>query len=302
METNRQKAGIAAIVGRTNVGKSTLVNRVMGEKVSIVSPVVQTTRNMIRAVLTDARGQLVLLDTPGVHRAESHLGSLMNRMARASLEGVDAVLLVMDASVPPREEDKGWMDRLARAATPCLFVLNKVDAGGRYEAAYRAYWDELVAAQADAVAPAWFAVSAQCGTGITELVQAAFDVMPVGEPLFDESLLTDYPVKLAIGDVVREKLALCLRDEVPHAIAVSVDAFDQRDDGCSVQATVYVNRSSQKGIVIGHKGRVLRKVKRQSELDLTTMFGVPVSVELWVKVEKNWQENYWVLRQLGYAG
>lgn len=295
---------MVAVVGRTNVGKSTLINRVMGEKVSIVSPLVQTTRNLIRAVLTDARGQLVWLDTPGVHRAESQLGTLMNRRARAALDGVDAVMLVMDANVPPRIEDQGWIERLAGLAVPRLLVLNKVDAGGARGGEYRTAWTLATAGASEAAAGApavWFEASAQTGDGIEALVQAAFDVAPVGPHLFSEDMLTDYPARLSIGDVIREKLVVGLRDEVPHAIAVLVDELDRRDDGWSVQATIYVNRPSQKGIVIGHKGRTLRTVKRQSETDLSTMFGVPVTVQLWVKVEKNWQENYWMLRQLGYA-
>jgi len=302
MQDGQRKAGIVAVVGRTNVGKSTLVNRIAGEKVSIVSAAAQTTRNPIRAVLTDARGQLVLLDTPGVHRAESQLGTLMNRMARAATEGVDAVLFVMDMSVPPREEDRGWMERLARLTTPGLFVLNKLDAAGQHAARYRDAWAAVATGRADAPAPIWREVSAQIGTGVEDLVQTAFDVMPVGEPLFDADLLTDYPVKLAIGDIIREKLAASLRDEMPHAIAVQVEEWERRPDGGHVQATVYVNRASQKGIVIGHKGRVLRNVKRRSEVELAAMFDIPVVVDLWVKVEKNWQENYWILRQLGHAG
>ncbi|MDT8389105.1 MAG: GTPase Era [Lentisphaeria bacterium] len=297
------KSGIIAIVGRANVGKSTLLNGILEEKVSIVSDVAQTTRNLIRAVLTEPRGQLVFLDTPGVHRATYDLGKMMNRMARSSVEGADVVMLVLDGSERPFEEDDGWMRKIAKQALPAVIVLNKIDLGTPYADEYRAQWEDISRKNPDhCAAVPWFDISAANHDGVAELVQALFDRVPLGPPLFSEDVLTDFPRKLAMGDVIREKLFHELHDELPHAIAVGVNHIDESPEtGWLAHADIYVNRPSQKGIVIGQKGRLLRKIKRLAEKDISDMYDVPVTLELWVKVEKDWAKNFWILRQLGYA-
>ncbi len=310
------KAGLIAIVGRANVGKSSLINAILEEKVSIVSPVVQTTRNVVRGILTEPRGQLVFLDTPGVHKAGSDLGKLMNRMARASVEGCDLVLLVLDASEPPRDEDRGWMTRLQRAGLPVIAVLNKCDLGPGRAESFRRAWQESAArgvagqAAAEGAAPPspepvpeplWLETSAVNGIGVTELVTLLFDRMPVGPYLFPEDVLTDYPRRLAIADVIREKLFGVLREELPHAVAVWVEKFEEGDQDWQVKAVIYVNKPSQKGIIIGTKGRLLRKIKRSSSAELTALYGHPVEVDLWVKIEKDWNKNFWLLKKFGYT-
>lgn len=307
------RAGLIAIVGRANVGKSSLINAVLEEKVSIVSPVAQTTRNVVRGILTEPRGQLVFLDTPGVHKSVNDLGKMMNRMARASVEGCDAVLFVLDASQPPRDEDRGWMTRLQREPLPLIIVLNKADLGAGHAADLRALWDSVAreryvpegeAAPAEPVArpePIWMETAALTGAGIPELVSKLFALAPVGPYLFPADVLTDYPRKLAIADVIREKLYGSLREELPHAVAVWVEKFDDSGEVWKVHAVIYVTKPSQKGIVIGTKGRVLRKVKRSSEGELETMYGRPVQVELWVKIEKDWNKNFWMLKKFGYT-
>ena len=289
------RAGIVAIVGRANVGKSTLLNAILEEKVSIVSPVAQTTRNAIRGILTEPRGQLVFIDTPGVHRAQNDLGRIMNKMARASVEGADVILLVLDPSDPPREEDEGWMRRLQKGTTTVVLLLNKADQNPQFAEAYRKLWT------AEAPPAHWATVSALAGTGVKELVDQLFGLMPQSPLLFPADILTDYPRKLNIADIIREKLFGVLREELPHSIAVWIEKIDEVENEWNVEASIYVNKPSQKGIVIGEKGRLLRKIKRSSEAELAAMYDRPISVKLWVKVEPNWTRNFWLLKKFGYV-
>ncbi len=298
-----EHAGMIAVVGRTNAGKSTLVNRIIGEKISIVSPVVQTTRNVVRGVLTDERGQLVLIDTPGLHKSKSPLCTIMNKHARAASEGVDAVLLVMDGSKDPQLEDDGWMRRLLFSKAPCVFALNKSDEGNRLEK-FQELWSELKVEKPDAIAvdPIWLVASAKTGDGVDKLEEALFALLPPGPMLFDEETLSDYPKKLSVADVIREKFFLTLRDELPHSVGVKVDEIiEAPNGGIDVRATVYVQKYNHKGIVIGPKGRGLRAVRRMAEKDLEIIFEKPVSVEMWIKVEKDWDQNYFLLKQMGYV-
>lgn len=292
-------AGVVALVGRANVGKSSLLNALLEEKVSIVSPVAQTTRNVIRAILTEPRGQIVFLDTPGIHKAGTDLGRLMNQKARAASEGVDVVLLVLDASEGLRQEDEGWMSRLQRAEVPVVGVLNKKDAGQGWVAAMKDAWVRAGGETPKAIE--WFEVSAVTGDGVPRLREALLDRMPAGPLLFPADVLTDYPRMLNIGDVVREKLFAELREELPHAVTVWVDAVDEGDTEWVAHGAIYVNKPSQKGIVIGDKGRLLRKVRRAAEAELQVMYNRPVKLDLWVKVEPNWNRNYWLLKKFGYA-
>lgn len=293
-----------AVVGRANVGKSSLLNALLGEKVSIVSPVAQTTRTVVRAILTEPRGQLAFLDTPGVHRAHNDLGRLMNRAARAAAEGVDIVLLVLDASLPPTQEDEGWMRRLARRAEGAhlVFALNKCDLGAAGEPALRAAWQTAAAAVGGAApAPDWVSVSAKTGDGLAQLLERLFERAPVQPFPFPEDVLTDYPRGLAIADAVREQLFLRLRDEVPHRIAVATEHLSEQPEGWTAVVAIYVERHSQKGIVIGHKGRLLRAVRRAAEAELANGYDTPVRLELVVRVEPNWTRNYWFLKRIGYV-
>lgn len=291
------RCGMVALVGRANVGKSSLLNAILGDKVSIVSPVAQTTRNMVRAVHTEARGQLVFMDTPGVHKATYDLGRIMNRTARASIAGADAALLVLDPAMPLRDEDEGWMRKLAKAELNLVLVLNKRDLDWPYEQAYRAAW-ERCRGESPAL---WMPVSAVNGSGIDQLLSTLFDAVPEGPALFPEEMLTDFPRKLSIGDVIREKYFKVLRDELPHDLAVRVGEIVEAGEEWTVYADVLVNRPTQKGIVIGEKGRLLRKVKREATHELEQMFERKIKLELWIKVEKNWAKNHWILKQLGYV-
>jgi GTP-binding protein Era len=299
--TFETRAGMVAVVGRTNVGKSTLLNRLLGEKVSIVSYTVQTTRNLIRAILTEPRGQLVFLDTPGVHKANGAMGSNMNKIARRSVDGVDVVLLVVDASRPPQQEDEGWLRRLLFAESETIVWLNKSDLGRSCAEAYRRRYAEICSEKEQHKPLGWLEGSALDGRGTAELLEALMERVPTGPLLFPEEVLTDYPRKLNIGDVIREKLFVRLHSELPHSVAVWVEQIDEQDGRWAVEAFIYVERHSQKGIVIGEKGRLLKRVRQEAEQELEAMYGFPVKLKLWVKVEKKWRQNFWMLKKLGYA-
>ena len=291
------------VVGRTNVGKSTLVNQLVGEKISIVSPVVQTTRNTIRGVLTDARGQLVFVDTPGLHKAGSTLGTLMNRMARQAAATVDALLVVFDGHHPPEIEDDGWMRRALFAEQPCVFFLNKADLTPSCATAYQELWEQIQQEKQHTREVLRLRGSAESGEGLQPLTEALFALAsPSEELLFPADTVTDYPRRLTIADVIREKLFAKIYEEVPHEVGVRVDEIAEADKIWRVSATIMVNRPTQKGIVVGPKGRTLRYVRRLAEPELSRMFGVTVELTLWVKVERNWMKNFWILRELGYAG
>jgi len=301
IEPPQSRSGVVAVVGRTNVGKSTLLNALLGEKVSIVSDTVQTTRNVIRAILTEERGQLVFLDTPGVHKAEGDLGKNLNKMARSSVGGADAVLLVFDASKKTWQEDEGWMRRLMKDDTPCLLLFNKTDLGTGFIGSYKELWAKVAKEKECDLKPVWLEASALKGDGLPVLTDTLFSMVPEGPHLFSEDILTDYPRKLNMADVIREKLFHRLKDELPHCVAVWVETIDENEKGWIIEADIYVERHSQKGIVIGAKGRLLKSVQYEAGKELADMYGVPVKVKLWVKVEKNWRKNFWVLKKLGYA-
>ena len=301
IKPSSKRAGMVAIIGRANVGKSTLLNRLLGEKVSIVSPVAQTTRNLVRGMLNEPRGQLVFLDTPGVHQASYDLGRVMNRTARAAVEGVDVVLFVLDGSQAPRAEDEGWMRRLLFHEAPVIALLNKCDQGTDQVVAYHQRWAHVAKEKNSTKAAEWLRASAVTGEGLEELVTKLFGLVPMGEQLFPDDVLTDYPRKLAVADVIREKYFYELRAELPHTLAVEVESIEEKPEGWHVKGSILVEKSSQKPILLGAKGRMFKRVVAVAEADLAEIYGVPVKLELWIRVEKNWQKNFWVLKRLGYV-
>ena len=305
-QTPMRKSAMVGVVGRTNAGKSSVVNQMVGEKVSIVSPVEQTTRNTIRGIVEDPRGQLVLLDTPGLHKAVGPLGKLLNGMARATSAGVDILLVVFDAAHEPQLEDEGWMRRVVKEhPEKVVFALNKCDRSPFYETMFRDLWKEVTTGTTGIlpVEPHWVTCCGIRKGGCDALLDALYDLAVPGPALFPDDVVTDYPRKLAIADVVREKLIQRLRDEVPHEVGVAVkDLHEDRKRGWDVAVTIYVNRPSQKGIVIGPRGSLLKAVRLSAEPELSDMFGVKVRLELWVKVEPNWMKNNRLLAEMGYLG
>ena len=312
------KVATVAVVGRTNAGKSTLVNALVGEKVSIVSPVEQTTRNTIRGIVADPRGQLVLLDTPGLHKAVGTLGTLLNRMARRSAAGADITCVVFDASQEPQLEDIGWMQRIAKEKPEkVVFVLNKADKSPFFEKMFRDAWQEASApstsaggAQAPSTSPAlpgaitplWVKSISTTEGGAKDVLDALFGFAEEGELLFDEDIVTDYPRKLAIADAIREKYLSHLHQELPHELGIVVKRVVDEGSRWSAVAEVLVNRPSQKPIVIGRSASTIKAVRTSAERELKDVFGIPVALELWVRVEPNWMKNDRLLAEMGYLG
>jgi GTP-binding protein Era len=299
--STHKRCAVVGIVGRTNSGKSTLLNRLVGEKISIVSPVEQTTRNTIRGILTEDRGQLVFLDTPGLHKSEGTLGTLMNRMARQASAGVDVLLVVFDASSRPQLEDDGWMRRALLAEQPLVFVLNKKDANPFFAQEFKDLWARIQKEKELQREATWIATSAIHVAGGVEITDKLFALaQPMEDYLFPEDVVTDYPRKLAIADVIREKFLGRLHQELPHELGVRVDHIDETAREWQVSVTLLINKASQKGIIIGPKAANLVYVRKCAEPELSEIFGVRVKLELWVKVEKDWMKNPQILQQLGY--
>ena len=320
------KVAVVGIVGRTNAGKSTLVNQLVGEKVSIVSPVEQTTRNTVRGIVADPRGQLVLLDTPGLHKAVGKLGILLNRMARRSAAGTDILCVLFDAAQEPQLEDLGWMTRVAREKPEkVVFVLNKADRAPFFETMFRDAWEEskkeVAAAEAAKVdkyasaepktapaadvpvsEPVWVKCIATTEGGANPVMDALFGMAEEGEPLFDEDIVTDYPRKLTIADSIREKYLAKLHQELPHELGICVKKIKEGTGRWDVTVDVLVNRASQKPIVIGRGAETIKYVRHCAERELKDLFGVKVALELWVKVEPNWMKNEKLLTEMGYMG
>ena len=302
------RAGIAAIVGRANTGKSSLLNALIGEKVAVVSPVAQTTRRPVRAIHNEPGLQIVFLDTPGIRQATHALSSMLNRTARGLVTGSDVVLLLLDGSIPPQDEDRGWMQKLAADASPIFALLNKTDLGCR-RPAYEAVWAEVLEknlARNPAFAPPpirWFEISAATRAGLPELLDAIREKMPAAEqPLFPPDMLTDDPGPFFIADVIRAQINVRLKAELPHAIAVAVDQIEETDEAVAVQATIYVEKPSQRPIVIGQRAKMIRDIRHAAQKELAAIYGKPHKLELWVKVEPNWSRNYWMLKKFGYVG
>ncbi|MBO6066657.1 MAG: GTPase Era, partial [Kiritimatiellae bacterium] len=267
-----------------------------GEKVSIVSPVAQTTRNTVRGIVEDARGQLVLLDTPGLHKAVGRLGTLLNRMARRSAAGTDIACVVFDASQEPQLEDLGWMERVAHERpAKTVFVLNKADCKPFFGQMFRDAWQGDVKIE-------WLECSALDPQGAAKVADALYGLAEEGERLFDPDIVTDYPRKLAIADIIREKFLGRLHQELPHELGVLVKDIAETKGRWQVAADVLVARASQKPIVIGKSAAIIKAVRKAAEKELGETFGVKVALELWVRVAANWMEDKRLLTQMGYLG
>ncbi len=290
-------SGFVSIIGRPNVGKSTLMNRILGEKIVITSDKPQTTRNRIQGICNVPGGQIVFVDTPGIHSPHSRLNRYMVDTAIASLQGVDAVLLLVEAKDKPPAQRAMIEELTGKADAPVLLVINKIDTVPPEEllatiAAYGAMhpFREIVP------------VSAFTGDGVDRLVQLVHGTLPEGPAYFPDDILTDLPERFVVAEIIREKVFRLTRDEVPYAVAVLVDSFKERDDGSlvSISATIHVERDSQKGIVIGRRGDMLKRIGTQSRHEIERLLGCKVFLELFVKVQKDWSENPRLLREFGY--
>ncbi|QKT02398.1 GTPase Era [Ectothiorhodospiraceae bacterium 2226] len=292
------RAGLVAIVGRPNVGKSTLLNRILGQKLSITSDRPQTTRHRLLGIHTTATHQAVYVDTPGLHRkAKRAVNRYMNRAAVGALEGVDAVLFVVEA---PRWEDEDdlVLERLATVPQPLIVVVNKVDRV-KDKAQLLPYLQELAerVPQARHIIP----LSAQSGRNVEVLLEEVEALLPVQPPIYPEDQLTDRSERFFASEIIREKLMRQLGQELPYAVTVDVEAFREEKGTLFIRAVVVVERDSQKAIVIGKGGERLKKVGRQAREDMERLFGQKIYLELWVKVREHWADDERALRQLGYT-
>ncbi|HEY3284385.1 MAG TPA: GTPase Era [Armatimonadota bacterium] len=290
------KAGFVAILGKPNVGKSTLVNRLLGYKVAIVSEKPQTTRTRLLAVLTEEKHQIVFVDTPGVHEPVHRLGEYMVRTARQSLEDADAVIYMADASGTPEKEDRQAIEFLAQAkGLPVLLALNKVDLiqQGRVDWLLEEYGKLHEFAGA-------MGISASQGTGLQELLDWVLARLPYSPPFYPEDEISDQPERAIAAELVREQVLMHTRQEVPHAVAVMVSEYKERsEDQLYIAATIYVEKESQKGIVIGQKGSMLRKIGQNAREQMEHLLEKKVYLDLWVKVRKDWRKRDPALREMG---
>ena len=293
------RSAFVAILGRPNVGKSTLVNALLGQKIAAVSPKPQTTRKRQLGILTTDTAQLVFVDTPGIHNPRHKLGTFLNQEAEQALEGVDVVLWLVDISVRPTEEDKliaSLLGRLPRR-TPLVLAANKMDLvpAGELDARLDAYEFAL---KRDAQS---IAISASQNQRLDRLQELLISLAPVRPPEFDEEQVTDSYERDIASDLIREACLLRLREEVPHGVGVRIDEFAERENGMLyIAATIFVERESQKGIVIGEGGKMLKQIGSSARQEIEGMGGRPVFLELRVKVLKDWRNNEEALRRLGY--
>lgn len=289
------RAGFVAIIGRPNAGKSTLINRLVGQKIAIVTSKPQTTRNRIQGIVTRPEGQIVFIDTPGLHEAESALGRQMMREVAAALEGIDLLLLMVDASRTLPFADELLLERARRFGGKSILVLNKIDRLPKpkllplMEAFRKAFEFSAIVA-----------ISAIKGTGCEELVREILRQLPEGAAYFPEDQVTDQPERFLAAEIVREKAIQVMYHEVPYALAVFVEKFEESPKLLRIEATMNVERDTQKKILIGHKGEMLKKIGTEARKELEGIFGVKVYLGLFVKVVPNWREDPQKVRELDW--
>ncbi|BDE86703.1 MULTISPECIES: GTPase Era [Intestinimonas] len=293
---NIKRSGMITIVGRPNVGKSTLTNALVGEKIAIVTNKPQTTRNRICAVLNRGDSQFVFIDTPGLHKARTKLGDYMVGVVKQSVADVDAVMLLVEpiANVGGPEEE--LIGRIRALGVPAVLVINKIDTVKKEDllAVMRAY---QAAHDFQAIVP----ISAKNGEGVEDLLTVLAGFLPEGPQLFPEGMVTDQPERQVMAEILREKLLLCLDQEIPHGTAVEITRFSERDNEIiDVDATIYCEKTSHKGIIIGKNGAMLKKISSLARQDMEAFMGARVYLETWVKVKENWRDNLNFIHNVGY--
>lgn len=290
------KSGFVSIIGRPNVGKSTLLNRLVGQKVAIISDKPQTTRHRIRSVLTLPEAQVVFVDTPGIHKPKHKLGRYMVDAALETLGGVDVILMVVDADKKSGPGDRFILEQLEKTDTPVLLVINKID---------RISKPEILPIIEHFAGQFGFAeiipVSARTGENLDRLVSVLVDYLPEGPKYYPEDAVTDQPENVILSELVREKVLWLTRQEVPHSVAVVIDEAFTGEKGVRViRATIYVERDSQKAILIGENGKMMREIGRKARVEIEKLLGVKVFLELWVKVKPGWRQDERMLRSFGF--
>ena len=289
------KSGFVTLIGRPNVGKSTLMNYLIGQKIAITSNKPQTTRNRIQTVLTTEEGQIVFVDTPGIHKAKNKLGEYMVNVAERTLNEVDVVLWLVEPSTFIGAGEKHIAEQLGRVNTPVVLVINKVDMVKKEEVltfidAYRKIYDFA------AIVP----VSARNGENTEELVKVIMKFLPYGPQFYDEDTITDQPERQIVAELIREKALHALNDEIPHGIAVAIDSMKYRKKIVDIDATIICERDSHKGIIIGKQGAMLKKIGSTSRFEIEKMLDLKVNLKLWVKVKKDWRDSDFLIKNFGY--
>lgn len=290
------KSGFVAIVGRPNVGKSTLLNRIVGQKIAIMSDKAQTTRNKIQGVYTTDEAQLVFIDTPGIHKPKHRLGDYMVEAAYSALREVDAIMFMISADQKRGPGDNFILERLKNQSVPVYLIINKID---------KIHPDELLAIIDDYRQEMDFKevipISATEGNNVEHMMETLVDQMPEGPQYFPEDQVTDHPEYFIVSELIREKVLQMTRDEVPHSVAVVTDSMKlEANEKVHIQATIIVERTSQKGIIIGKGGKMLKNIGTQARKDIERLLGDKVFLELWVKVQKDWRDKKTYLQDYGY--
>ena len=290
------KSGFVTLIGRPNVGKSTLMNYLIGQKIAITSNKPQTTRNRIQTVLTTGEGQIVFVDTPGIHKAKNKLGEYMVNVAERTLNEVDVVVWLVEPSTFIGAGEKHIIEQLKKVKTPVVLVINKVDMVKREEVfafidAYQKQYDFA------AIVP----VSARTGENTDELVKVLFQYLPYGPQFYDEDTITDQPQRQIVAEIIREKALHALNEEIPHGIAVAIDRMEFKRKLVNIDATIICERDSHKGIIIGKQGAMLKKIGTNARFEIEKMLEMQVNLKLWVKVKKDWRDSDFLIKNFGYT-
>lgn len=294
-ENPSYKAGFATLIGRPNVGKSTLMNKLIGQKIAITSNKPQTTRNRIQTVYTSDEGQIVFLDTPGIHKAKNKLGNYMVGVAERTLSEVDVVLWLVEPTNYIGAGEQHIIEQLKKVKTPVILVINKIDTVKKEEILtfIDTYRKELDFAE---IVP----VSALKGDNTDILIQCIMKYLPYGPAFYDEDTITDQPMRQIVAELIREKALRCLDEEIPHGVAVSVESMIYRKNICDIEATIVCERDSHKGIIIGKGGSMLKKIGSTARPDIEDLLEMQVNLQLWVKVKKDWRDSDFLLKNFGY--
>lgn len=295
-EEQQKKSGFAALIGRPNVGKSTLMNHLIGQKIAITSDRPQTTRNRIQTVYTDDRGQIVFLDTPGIHKAKNKLGEYMVNTAERTLKEVDVILWLVEPTTYIGAGEQHILDVLKQVKTPVILVINKIDTVEK----------EKVLTYIDTYSKVYpfseiIPVSALKGSNLDTVLDVLMKYLPYGPMYYDEDTVTDQPMRQIAAEIIREKALRCLKDEIPHGIAVTIEKMKERKDGMfDIEAEIVCEKESHKGIIIGKGGVMLKKIGSSARYDIEKMMEARVNLKIWVKVRKEWRDNELYLKNYGY--
>ena len=295
MENQKFKSGFATLIGRPNVGKSTLMNALIGQKIAITSNRPQTTRNRIQTVYTSKEGQIVFLDTPGIHKAKNKLGNYMVNVAESTMSAVDVILWLVEPTDYIGAGEQHIIEQLRKTKTPIILVINKIDTVKKEMllTVIDQYSKQLDFAE---IIP----VSALKKDGMQELIDNIMKYLPYGEPFYDEDTVTDQPMRQIVAELIREKALKCLEDEIPHGIAVTIEMMKFKKHIVDIEATIICERDSHKGIIIGKQGSMLKKIGSMARPDIEELVECQVNLKLWVKVKKDWRDSDYLLKNFGY--